>query len=308
MEFGRLIRLYGLQTVELKAGVGCVSACALAFLGGVERFAEAGSIGVHRSSFSQGAAMPGNVATAAVQQGTADIITYMNAMGADPSLLQVAYSYDSTDMRYLSASEMARYRVTTSSGTTTSSLSPAAPVQPTMPQAASTNHFPDPPQIGATGTPAVLIARSGEVRHPNGFVFLRASANTDSSKTAKLVNGTKVKILESSDRWYRVRVENQVGFLRATWVKVDQFEPTLFDRRFIQIASYATWPEVEQFLKYETLPTAVHLASSGWYAVTLAGSFDPKQGSEMLARIKSQHLAPEDSFLTYGNTYAVKIR
>lgn len=125
---------------------------------------------------------------------------------------------------------------------------------------------------------------------------------------AKLINGANVAILDGSSRWYRVRIGSYTGFLHATWVKVDQFEPSRFSRRFIQIASYKEWPSVELFLKYETLPVAVHFASNGWYAVTLADTFDAKHGSEVLARMKSQQLIPADSFMTYGNTYAAKVK
>ena len=52
-------------------------------------------------------------AVSAVQQGTADVIAYISEMGADPGLLALAFSYDSSDIRYLSGSEMARFRVTT---------------------------------------------------------------------------------------------------------------------------------------------------------------------------------------------------
>jgi hypothetical protein len=112
MELGRLVRRLGLNTIQLRA-LECESACALAFLGGVVRYAEPGSIGVHRSSFSPGTALTPEDATAAVQQMTAQVIAYLSEMGVDPALLEVALSYDSTDMRYLSGSEMARYKVTT---------------------------------------------------------------------------------------------------------------------------------------------------------------------------------------------------
>lgn len=51
-------------------------------------------------------------AVARVQAGTAQIMSYMNEMGADPKLMELALSYDRSDMRYLSASEMADLRVT----------------------------------------------------------------------------------------------------------------------------------------------------------------------------------------------------
>ncbi|MER9597076.1 MULTISPECIES: hypothetical protein [unclassified Mesorhizobium] len=50
MELGRLIRRLGLNTAQFRAAE-CASACSLAFLGGVMRYADPGSIGVHKSSF-----------------------------------------------------------------------------------------------------------------------------------------------------------------------------------------------------------------------------------------------------------------
>jgi hypothetical protein len=112
MEVGRLIRRMGLRTAQLRIG-DCISACALAFLGGVKRYAEPGSIGVHRSSFAPDASLSVEEAVAAVQQGTADVLTYIVEMGADPSLLALSLSYDSSDVRYLSGNEMAELGVTT---------------------------------------------------------------------------------------------------------------------------------------------------------------------------------------------------
>ncbi|CAM5518207.1 hypothetical protein MAUB1S_08647 [Mycolicibacterium aubagnense] len=112
IRLGRLIRTAGLNTYQLRQ-IDCVSACALAFMGGVNRAAEPGSIGVHRSSFSPDASVSTADAVAGVQALTANIITYLNDMGVDPKLLALALSYDRSDMRYLSSSEMADLRVTT---------------------------------------------------------------------------------------------------------------------------------------------------------------------------------------------------
>ena len=53
MELGRLIRRRGLSTFQ-PHGLECASACALAFLGGTERYADPGSIGVHQTYFDAG--------------------------------------------------------------------------------------------------------------------------------------------------------------------------------------------------------------------------------------------------------------
>ncbi|TIO79017.1 MAG: hypothetical protein E5X74_26310 [Mesorhizobium sp.] len=108
---GRMIRAAGLDTLQVRQ-LQCASACSLAFLGGVRRVADAGSIGVHRASFDTNSGMSADEAVAQIQAGTAQVMAYMTEMGVDPKLMEVALSYDRSDMRYLSASEMAELRVT----------------------------------------------------------------------------------------------------------------------------------------------------------------------------------------------------
>ena len=112
MDVGRLIRKLNLSTAQPRFQE-CASACSLAFLGGVQRYADPGAIGVHKSSFNPDIPMTAEEAVSAVQQGTADVMAYISEMGADPGLLALAFSYDSNDIRYLSGSEMARFGVTT---------------------------------------------------------------------------------------------------------------------------------------------------------------------------------------------------
>jgi hypothetical protein len=136
IELGRLIRTLNLNTIQIR-GLDCSSACALAFLGGVLRGAEPGSIGVHKSSFTD-AALTAKDAVSAVQEMTAEVISFMIEMGVDPALLKLSLRYESDDIRYLSGSEMAEYRVTWSydqastapgqmDSTYTAPSSPAAP-------------------------------------------------------------------------------------------------------------------------------------------------------------------------------------
>lgn len=70
MAYGRMIRSLGLSTLQLRSAE-CASACALAFVGGVNRQAEPGAIGVHQSSFSPESSLEGHIAVAAVQALTA---------------------------------------------------------------------------------------------------------------------------------------------------------------------------------------------------------------------------------------------
>jgi hypothetical protein len=112
MAVGRLIRELDLLTFQFRSQ-DCTSACALAFLGGVYRYAEPGSIGVHKSSFDASASTTVDEAVSAIQQSTSDVIRYISEMGADPALLALSLSYENFDVRYLSGSEMAELKVTT---------------------------------------------------------------------------------------------------------------------------------------------------------------------------------------------------
>jgi len=111
MQIGRIIRAFGLYTYQERK-MECASACSLAFLGGKVRFAEPGSIGVHRSSFSAGDALNRDDAVSVIQESTANILTYLREMGVDAGLLEFALRYDQSDIRYLSASEMRDLNVT----------------------------------------------------------------------------------------------------------------------------------------------------------------------------------------------------
>ncbi|TPJ72462.1 hypothetical protein [Mesorhizobium sp. B2-6-2] len=115
MQLGRMIRAAGLDTFQTRQGE-CASACSLAFMGGVRRLAEPGSIGVHQSSFAPDHQLSTDEAVAGVQAVTAEIMSYLTDMGVDAKLLAVAMNYDKSDMRYLSASEMAALHVTNVDG------------------------------------------------------------------------------------------------------------------------------------------------------------------------------------------------
>ncbi|MDX8477977.1 hypothetical protein RFN28_05710 [Mesorhizobium sp. VK24D] len=141
IRLGRMIRAAGLDTLQVRQ-LQCASACSLAFLGGVHRVAEPGSIGVHRASFKPADGMSTEEANTRVQLGTAAIISYVVEMGVDPKLMELASSYDKHDIRYLSASEMAELRVTNAAanqspaGTSQMSTTPnPAPVPAPAPDA-----------------------------------------------------------------------------------------------------------------------------------------------------------------------------
>ena len=101
MELGRLIRQLQVSTIQGKEK-NCASACPLAFLGGIRRIAEPGSIGIHKTAFPRNPGIDLGDAVSAVQTATAAMITYISEMGADPALLELALRYEADDMRYLS--------------------------------------------------------------------------------------------------------------------------------------------------------------------------------------------------------------
>ncbi|MDC7742572.1 hypothetical protein [Rhizobium binxianense] len=132
MKFGRTIRALGADTLQIRS-VECASACALAFVGGVRRSAEAGSLGVHQSSFAEDAGFDSSTAVAAVQAMTAEIIEYLGEMGVSSDLLQISLSIDRADMRYLTSSEMAQFRITTLIGPLSDVEKKDAPAAPSSP-------------------------------------------------------------------------------------------------------------------------------------------------------------------------------
>ncbi|RWP64132.1 SH3 domain-containing protein [Mesorhizobium sp.] len=250
LELGRLIRAFGLDTFQIKRSE-CASACALAFMGGVRRMAEAGGIGVHRSSFANPDQIGSGDATAAVQDMTAEMIDFMIEMGVDPALLRLSHRYGSDDMRYLSRSEMAQYRVVT--GDTTAS---APIVKTTTPPAGSVDarfQIPD--------------AISGRIRSSQKVVSLKLQPNTDAREVGSLANGTAVQIIGNSDRWYRVRAGDLGGFLPQGTVAVDQYESGSLDQRYIQVKSLSDFPTAEAYARSSPIPFAVHLSNNGMFAI-----------------------------------------
>lgn len=293
---GRVIRRFQISTIQLRA-TECASACALAFFGGVQRFADPGSIGVHKAFFDSENEMDRDEAVSAVQSLTAELIAYLVEMGISPELLQLALNYESTDIRYLSKSEMDRYNVTTN---------PLAEAQAndqpdnrlgTFTQAEPTAQKPlrDPLEIP--------VARSGIIRHYRGYVDVRSQPSEKASVARRLLNRTRVDILGSEDRWYRIRSAQGTGFAHHSWVKVDQFAPTGFEQKFVQIKSFATFNEAASFVRRSALPTRAYLASNGWFAIVLDGLHSDSQALELLTTLKQAGTIPEDSFKTYGNTY-----
>jgi hypothetical protein len=115
LELGRAIRKGGFNTHQ-EQGSECASACSLLFVSGVNRYADDETIGVHQSWFDTDAGIDMEEAVSAVQELTADMLTYLIEMGVDPKLLQVSLTTPSDDMHYLSTKQMVELKVVTGEG------------------------------------------------------------------------------------------------------------------------------------------------------------------------------------------------
>lgn len=134
LELGRAIRAAGFDSYQVKDRE-CASACALIFVSGVNRSAENGAIGVHQSWFGEDSGLDVGEAVSAVQELTADMLTYLIEMGVDPRFLNVSLTTPSEDMHYLTTKEMADLKVTFGLNQVIAA-SPNVPA-PSAPQAAS---------------------------------------------------------------------------------------------------------------------------------------------------------------------------
>lgn len=301
MRLGRLIRAMELTVIQPRE-MQCESACALAFMGGSKRIAETGAIGVHKTSFSDSTAISVDDAVSFIQHQTAETISYMTEMGIDPGLLQLSLRYERDDMRYLSKSEMAQFRVTNVDGSGVAPNEPPRVAAVPAPQA-TTSALPsyriadDDPRFH------IPTAKAGALRVPKGKEFLRSGEDQASGKLISMRNGDRVEILAVGDRWYKVRTKDREGYLHHNWVKVDQFLKQPFENRYIQIKSFDNFPEAEAFVRGSGLPLTAYLATNKWYAVTLSRSLPASGASALLKELKSRGAVPDDAFMTVGNTY-----
>ncbi|AYG65694.1 hypothetical protein CCGE531_06570 [Rhizobium sp. CCGE531] len=305
MEFGRLIRSLGLQTVAAR-GSECASACSLAFLGGVTRYAEPDAIGVHKSSFGDTRGMNVEDAVAAVQQQTGDVISYMSEMGVDPSLLQLSLKYDSNDMRYLTSSEMTQFRVTTvsfqevhESEAKSSSGKAQAPIADGRKASKTLNE----------GLPLLQIPapRSGIVQDDSGSAQLKTSRDMRAKTIATFANGSKLQIAKSIGDWYRVSIGKKSGYMRQASVWVREFEERQLGRRYIEITTEKFLEPAMSFAKRSFIPMAVHLTVQGSYAVTIVGTYEGDVDSLVFQPLIKTKSIPPTAFVTYGNNYVREI-
>lgn len=332
MALGRLIRQYSLDTFQLKQ-LSCASACTLAFLGGVNRLADPGSIGVHKTAFNPEARIDVREAVSAVQTATADIMVYISEMGADPALMQLALRYDADDMRYLSKSEMQRFRVTSITADRSVNISDRTPATagwthrdtyapPPAPLAPKWNEAQreaerlldrptqsgrmaslSPPPSSQQSDVEPVEPKSGRIRHPKGYVSLKMSPEPTAFDTIPLANKESVSILATKEDWYFVRVGVAVGYLHTSWVRVDQYHQSKFDDRYIQIKSLSTLAEVNEYIRSSPLDLTAFLTPNGWYAIAMKNPMELGQAQKLAESLKSEGKIPKDSFVTYGNAY-----
>lgn len=315
MELGRAIRALNVTTMQIR-GMECASACSLAFMGGKERYAEPGSIGVHKSSFADTTGLSVEDAVSVVQQLTANVIAYMTEMGVDPGILQLALQYDSSDIRYLSGSEMEKFKVALSMsdkgpasasasayGNETPSQSPAPPSDSSV---ASLDPSPatipySPPNL------SIPIAWSGRVQHPKGTVQLKVGPESGTRTVAVIPNGTPVMVVGDTEKWFKVNAAGRVGFMHHSWVWIDQYDAAPYGKRFVQVKSFDNLPETRQYIASSPLPLAAYLATNGWFAITLDHTFEGDAAASLLTQLKSSGSVPDDSVMTYGNAFVRKV-
>ncbi|MFS8044862.1 hypothetical protein [Rhizobium sp. BR 314] len=288
IELGRLIRSLGMNTVTVRAQE-CASACSLAFLGGVVRIADAGSIGVHKASFNDTKGMRVEEAVAAVQTITADVISYMTDMGADPGLLKLSLQYDSDDIRYLSASEMKLYRVTT-----TDADEPAAAAEPQAPESAAVDL-------------EIPVAKNGIIEHPKGTAPLMANATENSKTIADFASGSGLEIKASKGEWYEVSIDGYNGYMLQTWVWVREFDEGPFGQRYIQIKSEDNLEAAKSLVLTSALTLAVHLTTNGRFAVAVGATGNNDTQKSLYQMLRASNAIPKAAFVTYGNTYVREV-
>lgn len=113
MAMARLIRERGLRT-EVADSAVCASSCPLVLAGGVARtVGKAAAIGVHQFYAGRGTRLAPDQAMADAQATAARISRHLSGLGVDPALWLHALDTPPQSLYYLSAGELARYRMVT---------------------------------------------------------------------------------------------------------------------------------------------------------------------------------------------------
>jgi uncharacterized RDD family membrane protein YckC len=107
MAMGRAIRAAGISTF-IEPNASCVSACFLAFIGGVRRYAsDKATLGVHQSSF------PSPISFGTAASHIESLKDYIVEMGVAPEVLDIALETPADKMHYFKANEAASFNIAT---------------------------------------------------------------------------------------------------------------------------------------------------------------------------------------------------
>lgn len=284
MALGRHIRTRGIVTSQ-SGDLRCASTCLLAFIGGISRYAELGSIEVDRTSFGE-AQVNGSISP----ERRAEVDSYMRSMGVDPSLRELASSYAAAGSGRLLATELSYFGVALS--TSLAKITIDAEVV----------------ELETAAVRVTPTALTGFVRHPGGSVALTDGPSAGATSLAALANTTRLAITGQEGDWFEVHVVGGGhGYVPARAVKVDQWVEVEADQMFIQIASFSSEEHSVELAKASLLPASVYLASNGRYAVTLNQTVTDKVASTTLSTLIATKVVPQDAFRTYGNTYVMKV-
>lgn len=109
IKMGRMIRARGLETMVVEGDM-CASACSFVFMGGIERFADPRTVGVHRMSLPDGfgTAKEGMQLT---QEVLGQILDYLHEMGVDAELVRLMMNTPGSEMHWLSSSELRQFGI-----------------------------------------------------------------------------------------------------------------------------------------------------------------------------------------------------
>lgn len=111
LRLGRMIRATGLST-KVSSRPGCRSACAYAFLGGVTRRAEPGTLAVHAASLGSPNGGPALDLPASARRIVTSILNaYVEDMGADTALVDIAFATPPGTLKRLDRRDLAALKI-----------------------------------------------------------------------------------------------------------------------------------------------------------------------------------------------------
>ena len=113
LDMGHTLRELDLTTAMTASDI-CLSACPYLLAAGTTRITDADAlVGVHQHYFGENTALPAFLAVENIQRGQGEVMTYLDAMGVDPLLMQHALTTPPNEIYLLTPDEQERYRLTT---------------------------------------------------------------------------------------------------------------------------------------------------------------------------------------------------